>query len=87
MSASRIKERLRAALKTRGGTLSLLNVFKEFDSTGDGQLSWEEFCQSFRLCGLAAAPQEIRGNTRLHFCQYKRFIIKASIKIRLMNNY
>lgn len=64
MSASRIKERLSAALKSRGGTLSLMNVFKEFDSDGDGQLSWEEFCQSFRLCGLAAAPQEIRSKAK-----------------------
>jgi len=44
MSSTRIKERLRSALKARGGTLSLLSVFKEFDTDNSGQLSWEEFC-------------------------------------------
>jgi len=61
MSSTRIKERLRSALKARGGTLSLLSVFKEFDTDNSGQLSWEEFCGAFRSCGLAAAPQEIRS--------------------------
>ena len=44
MSSTRIKERLRSALKARGGTLSLLSIFKEFDTDNSGQLSWEEFC-------------------------------------------
>ena len=70
---TRIKDRVKAALKARGGTLSLLNVFKEFDTDKTGQLSWDEFCGAFRSCGLAAAPQEIRGihHSRFVFTVYR----------------
>ena len=41
--------------------LDLSNTFKAFDTDGSGSLSWEEFCNVFQQCGLAASPQDIRA--------------------------
>lgn len=58
----RVRDRIKAALKQQpGGMLDLSNTFKSFDTDGSGSLNWEEFCNVFKQCGLAASPQDIRA--------------------------
>lgn len=61
MSSSRLIDKFRSYLKTRGGTLILANTFKEFDSDNSGAISWDEFCAAFQKSGIAPAAQDLRA--------------------------
>lgn len=62
MSTKRVRERLKATLRTKGyGLLGLANSFKEYDKNNDGEISWEEFQAAIVASGLAPTPQDIRA--------------------------
>lgn len=62
MSAERAKQRLQAALRVKGeGVLGLKTSFEEFDTDGDGVLSFEEFTAGLQKLGLAPSTQDIRA--------------------------